>query len=231
MIALEEFADRRLYGRCFLCGSNLKQGKTTRDHAPPKCWLGEPIPENEPTIFACRKCNNDLSDDEQYTAAFMSAVLSGSHKKEDQILDVGARILSSNGRIRRKIKKSQSWENDNQNWRPDGLIFDRVIVKNARGHVFYELAEIRDEEPALTNHLPLLKMTQEDVLSFFEPFLDGPWPEIGTRAFIRASNGSDLTEGWVIVKPGVYRYRVTVDGLYVQAIWHEYLAIETLWEH
>ncbi len=56
------------------------------------------------------------------------------------------------------------------------------------------------------------------------------WPEVGSRMLTRAVTGKDLSEGWVIVQDGVYRYCVTqYDGMLVRCVLAEYLATEVHW--
>jgi hypothetical protein len=62
------------------------------------------------------------------------------------------------------------------------------------------------------------------------------WPEIGSRAFLRAFGKSPdrlpVSDGWVVVQPDRYRYAVSeTGGVLVRMVLSEYLACEVVWEY
>jgi hypothetical protein len=62
------------------------------------------------------------------------------------------------------------------------------------------------------------------------------WPEIGSRAFLRAFGKSPdrlpISDGWVVVQPDRYRYAVSeTGGVLVRVVLSEYLACEVVWEY
>jgi hypothetical protein len=69
----------------------------------------------------------------------------------------------------------------------------------------------------------------------FEGHHDSPvaiWPEVGTRGMQRLLVvGADVfSEGWLVVQPGNYRFRVDADeGLRVRVVLREYLACDVAW--
>jgi len=87
------------------------------------------------------------------------------------------------------------------------------------------------EEPKHVWAFPLTRMTDAQRRDFEvgRPGLAG-WPEVGSRAMQRLATGVDMDNGWVVVQPAVYRYRVEQDdGLVVRAILRDYLATEVHW--
>lgn len=101
------------------------------------------------------------------------------------------------------------------------------MVKNARGHVFFELGEPMRDEPVSVVAVPLASQTSE-VRSAFETAEWTVWPEVGSRMTSRLASGEGLDGGWVIVPPGIYRYAVVRDGgIVVKSVIREYLATET----
>jgi len=67
------FADERLKGMCVHCGGRPH----TRDHAPSKVLLDDPLPNNLPVVEACESCNTGFSQDEEYVACFVECVICG----------------------------------------------------------------------------------------------------------------------------------------------------------
>lgn len=107
----------------------------------------------------------------------------------------------------------------------------RVVIKNARGHAFYEFGQPALGEPEYVWAGPLSEMTHAQR----QQFETGPsglvgWPEVGSRMMTRVVTGLDLRDGWIIVQPEVYRYRVEEEeGVVVRTVLSEYLATETHW--
>jgi hypothetical protein len=60
-----------------------------------------------------------------------------------------------------------------------------------------------------------------------------PWPEIGSRAFLRAvvaGNTVYQDNDWIVVQQGNYRYLVSqADSDFVQIVLREYLACRVAW--
>jgi hypothetical protein len=56
------------------------------------------------------------------------------------------------------------------------------------------------------------------------------WPEVGSRMMTRVMTGQDLSDGWVIVQQGVYRYAIVQEGvMFVKMVLFEYLAAQVFW--
>jgi hypothetical protein len=115
-------------------------------------------------------------------------------------------------------------------WAPERDRIERVILKNARGHAYYEYGEPMLEEPARIWFGPLEWLKSQE-RSRFENVQRDVWPEVGSRMLTRIVTGQDLSGGWVIAQEDVYRYAIIPEGrLTVRSVMHEYLATEVLWD-
>lgn len=236
MKQVEDTADRRQKSWCIHCGSGITQVITNRDHAPSKVLLDEPFPANMPLMKVCQPCNSSFAEDEEYVASFLGAVLSGSTEPDAQVVDRSARIFRSNPGLRSRIEKAKRVErnlfgDETVSWGPEHARFERVLVKNARGHAFYEISEPMLEEPTKVWFGPLALLDDKQT-SVFEnvAWPNGLWPEVGSRMMTRFITGADLDEGWVIVQEGVYRYAVIQPRTIVRIVMREYLAAEIVWD-
>jgi hypothetical protein len=115
--------------------------------------LVKPYPANLPIVEVCVTCNNGFSRDEEYLAAFLSgAVLTGSTQCTVQRNPSAAPALGGNEALRKRIERSKSeyktlGGENRVLWKPEQDRIDRVVVKNARGHAFYEYGEPMLSEP------------------------------------------------------------------------------------
>ena len=234
---INEFGDSRHKAWCIHCGACLGQRPTNRDHAPSRVLLVKPYPENLPVMEVCKSCNAGYSLDEEYLMAFLGAVLSVSTDPDSQVLPKVARILRHNSKLRERIAASRTVDESVTDksttfWNPEEERVERVLLKNARGHAYFELGLPMLAPPAQVNFSPLSSLAPATRAAFeaIAPGLDAPWPEVGSRALTRAVLGDDLRPEWVIVQEGVYRYGVTqTHGVTVRIILFEYLAAEVHW--
>ena len=203
---------------------------------------------------ACLECNGSFSRDEQYLAALLGAVLAGSTVPDEQATPEAARRLERNPALRSRIEKSRSTGRNlfaevETKFDPEIERVNRVVVKNARGHVLYELDIRVDETPSSVVAVPLQSLAKEQQDRFalnpgdgLGPTSEGgvlsSWQEIGTRQFIRQCLStdpgySDVQGGWVVVQDRVYRFRVDDDdsGITVESVIHEYLATQIIWKN
>ena len=235
MRQIREFVDERLKGACIHCGAGLSKANRSRDHVPSKALLRKPYPDNLPVVEICRDCNSRFAKDEEYAAAFLGAVLAGSTEPSRQRGPVGRGILRRNERLRSSIERAKSefrtiGGETRTVWTPDARRFEQVIVKNARGHVCFEFGEPVFAAPTHVMACPLIGLTAEE-RAIFDLADAGPgWPEVGSRMLTRVLEGQDLSNGWVVVQEGVYRYAVTQTGAFVvKMVMAEYLAAEVIW--
>lgn len=233
-----EFVDDRQKSWCIHCGRWIAQLESNRDHAPSKSLLQKPYPENLPIIQVCRECNSSFSHDEEYLAAFLGTVLTGTTEPTAQSNASARRILTRNGKLRARIERAKRLYSTIGGetrivWKPEIERVNNVVVKNARGHAFFELGEPILTKPSHVWFMPFISLINSE-REDFESETAGNlalWPEVGSRMMTRVITGQDLSYGWIIVQDGVYRYTVLQDdGIRVKTVIHEYLATEVHWE-
>jgi len=226
--------DERLTGMCAYCGVE----PDTSDHVPSRVLLDEPYPPGLPVVDACEKCNTGFSLDEQYLSCFLECVICGTVASTGVRRSNIKRILGENAALQRRIGASQRKDRTgNLLWRPEFERIRKVLLKLARGHVAYELYP-KLEEPNRVVFAPLSTLSLQERRAFEDANLGDLtlWPEIGTRAFLRASdkrpNQFEQKGDWILVQPGRYRYAVAeTSGVLVRMVLSEYLACLVLWEH
>ncbi|KAA1054434.1 hypothetical protein [Azospirillum argentinense] len=236
MEEINDFVDDRQKSWCVHCGRFLVDLKSNRDHVPTRTFLHPPYPTNLPVIAVCTECNNGFSKDEQYFVAFLSSVISGTTEPNAQLSPAAERILRDNERLRARIERSKTEYQTPAGeahivWRPEQDRIDRVIVKNARGHAFFEFGEPMLDRPARVLSMPLPTLTFDERTCFENMPSAVIWPEVGSRMMTRFLTGQDLNGPWVVVQDGLYRYAVTQygGGLLVRSVMAEYLGTEVFW--
>jgi len=232
MDQIHEFVDRRQKAWCIQCGRSISALETNADHVPSKTLLQKPYPANLPVVGTCIDCNNAFSADEEYLFLFLQCVLAGTTDPSRQTDSRVARALLRHEKLRTRIEASRNEETIHSEtrsvWYPEPERVNRVILKNARGHAFYELGEPMLDAPAHIWAAPLETMTSVERAEFEAYHADGLWPEVGSRMLTRIVTGQNLDNGWVELQEGVYRYSVAQQGL-VRSALYEYLATEVLW--
>ena len=240
MDQIDEFVDERQKSWCIQCGAWIGDVDTNRDHVPSKVLLRKPYPENLPVVETCVACNTGFSADEEYLNLFLHCVLTGSTDPEQHPDEKIARALRRHEKLRASIERSKVeyrtiGGETRRVWKPEEKRVERIVVKNARGHVFYEYGEPMLSEPEQVWTLPLASMTAVEREEFQNAGTGGelaPWPELGSRMMTRVLTGQDMHDGWVIVQDGVYRFRVEQGGgMLVRSVLFEYLAAEVHWSN
>jgi hypothetical protein len=233
---IDEFVDERQQAWCIHCGGWIAGLETNRDHVPTKTLLRKPFPDNLPVVKVCKACNEGFSLDEQYLVAFLGSVLSGTTDPGAQLNPVARRILQTNESLRARIERSktsyQTMGGEIRHvWKPEQVRIDRVLIKNARGHAFFEYGEPMLSDPAIVWSRPLETLTDEERDTFEDTGEGSYWPEVGSRMMTRVMTGHDMSDGWVIVQDALYRYSVTqLPGIRVRMVLSEYLAAEVCWD-
>jgi len=221
--------DERLSGvGCAYCGGP----PDTVDHVPSKILLDDPLPDNLPVVPACTSCNGGFSRDEEYMACFLECVLTGTTELERLRRTKVQKALRHSPKLAKRIQASGRVDSGGTLvWDPDIQRVERVVLKLARGHALYELGSPYLEAPETVSYIPLIAMNAADR----EQFESGPklwgWPEIGSRAFLRAAGVEPYAgraDNWVSVQDGRYRYAVE-DGDWVRIVLSEYLACTVAW--
>ena len=235
---INELVDERQKSSCIQCGAWIGEVDTSKDHVPSKVLLRRPYPENLPVVAICTTCNNGFSADEEYLSLFLRCVLVGSTDPDRHTNKEVTRALRRHEKLRARIERSKT---EHQTiggetrcvWQPETERVNRVVVKNARGHAFYEYGEPMLIEPEHVWTLPLVSMTPAAREEFDTVGGAGdlaPWPEVGSRMMTRVLTGQDMRDGWVIVQDGVYRFCVEQCGvMLVRSVLYEYLATEVYW--
>ena len=245
MRQITDYSDSRNKAFCIHCGGWLSLEETTRDHVPTKGLLNPPYHENLPVVNVCRQCNSGFGRDEEYVIAFLGSVLSGSTRPGPARFPKAAGILSHSTGLRNRIDRSQTsqktlWGDSEIRWKPEMDRIHRVTLKNARGHVMFELGEPMLDQPSQVSVQPIPEMTSQQVDQFESVPHGSGWPEVGSRMLqrvvvVHAAEGplEAYSESWQDVQDGVYRYAVSaVEGcVLVRTVIHEYLATEVTWSH
>ena len=230
----ERLKNSRLDGVCVYCGRR----SSTRDHVPSKVLLDEPYPDQLPVVPACQNCNQSFSLDEEYLACAIDVALSGTVDTNGIGRPKIRRIMEKNRELRDRLRDSRRTDGGvgPPVWMVERLRVRNVVVKLAKGHVAYEMyANL--EEPKHVEFAPLTTVNSGQTATFEGVGLEGTvagWPELGSRAFLRAigehPDSSQNVGGWVVVQAGRYRYAVSEEvGIRVRMLLSDYLACEVLW--
>ena len=191
MDQINEFVDERQKAWCIQCGAWIEEVDTNRDHVPSKVFLRKPYPENLPVVVTCVACNNGFSPDEEYLHLLLHCVLTGSTDPEQHPDAKIARALQRHEKLRMRIERSKTEYRTIGGetrcvWKPDKVRTERVVAKNARGHVFYEYGEPLLSEPEHVWTRPLAAMTASEHEEFEK---DGVAQELGR--FARSGQSDD----------------------------------------
>jgi hypothetical protein len=224
------FADARLTGNCVYCGGV----PNTQDHCPSKVLLDEPLPPQLAVVDACESCNQGFSKDELYVACLIESVVCGSAAPHDVSRPKIRRLLEENSALASALGAGQHKDSmGNLTWDIDVARVRNVLLKLARGHIAYELSLPQLDEPDRFDFAPFALLSGEQRSAFESPIPEFTgWPEVGSRAFIRASKAfaGAGSYPWIVVQPGRYRYLVDQsDGNFVQIVLSEYLACRIGW--
>lgn len=144
---------------CIRCDNGTHTRRYSRGHVPTKALLNPPYPENLMPIGMCEECNTGFSMDEEYLAAFLASAISGSTEPDPLRFPTASRILARKPRLRSRIDASRRVGITPSGgpviaWNPELGRIERVIVKNARGHLLFELGQDAETPPAHVNIIP-----------------------------------------------------------------------------
>lgn len=241
MDQLKDHADDRLLNGCIYCGD----AADTRDHIPSRCLLEPPYPENLPVAPACKQCNNSFSQDEEYLACLVEAVLCGSANPEKIRRLSVARILRHKPTLGARLTDA-CFEHDGK------LLFEveehrvrNVMLKLARGHAAFELSQPCRQEPDHYWCGPISSLDQDQREAFDAPHIQQLFGELGSRGSQRMMAAQMMLQSesgklervemifndWIEVQPDSYRYMAIDDlgGIVVRIVLSEFLACEVAW--
>ena len=235
MKQIYHFSDQLRSADCIPCLEDNHRGRYSRDHIPTKALLNRPYPENLMDVGMCQECNSGFAKDEEYFAAFLASVISGSIEPDPQRFPTASRILAHNPRLRSRINGARRVQatlaKDNVvTWIPEPERIERVIVKNARGHVLFELGQAITSHPTRVRVVPIEHMSSQQLSQFEYPQGSSGWPEVGSKLMLRLIETGECGEGgWIEVQNGVYRYAVD-EFPRVRIVIREYLTAEVAWD-
>ena len=198
-----------------------------------RSW-SNPIPDNLPVVDICQSCNAGFSRDEEYVVALLATVICGSTSPDPTRFPVAARSLTHSARLRERLERARRvqatlWGDSETQWTTESDRVDRVIVKNARGHILFELGKPALGPPSYIKLTPLQLMSAQHLDQFENATSTPPWPEVGSRSMQRAVTGEISQKGWLTVQKRVYRFAVS-EPSYVRIVLYDYLAAEVAWE-
>ena len=233
---LEDFTDERLKQHCIHCGVFLADCDANEDHVPSKCLLDRPLPDNPPRVAVCAECNSSFASDEEYLSVFLAAVLTGDAVPDADRFPKAAAAVRRNPRLHAQIARARQEQltlfgEPEVLWTPDVGRVERVLVKNARGHVLHELGEPMTGPPKSVAFLPVTRLSADQRAEFEYIDYGSAWPEVNSRLMQRLLGIEPLEDGWVEVQPDVYRYAVMHYGgvVIVRTMLRDYLATEVIW--
>lgn len=232
---VEDYSDERNKSWCIHCGRWLVDVRFTRDHTPPKILLDRPFPADLAVTPVCGPCNNGFSLDEEYFSALLSAVLTGNTEPDGQVIGQAAKSIRRSPRLRALIDSQQVEQfclfgPSDVTWYPDVDRIRNVIIKNARAHLFFENGEPMLQEPTEVSFKPLPRMAHDELRQYFGQSMVEAWCEVGSRWNKRLLEGDSFDEqGFLVVQPNTYRFRVEAGGLGVKTVIREYLATSVFW--
>lgn len=240
MEIIDDYSDTRHKAWCIHCGANLANVIVNRDHVPTQSLLLQHLMTKEqieslPVTFVCKKCNEGFSLSEQYLVALVNSVLAGSFYPNLHSNPKSAGILRGSKPLRRDLKRARKeylthggetrvvWNVDIERLKP-------ALIKNARGHIYYEWGEPMFADPTTLAFQPMEFMSSEARNAYEHDLGDPVWPEVGSRMMTRLIEGQDMMQGWIVVQPDWYRYTVFQrHGLVCRCVIAEYLAVEVGW--
>lgn len=229
--------------KCIYCSSRAD----TREHCPSKIFLNNPLPYELPTLPACKKCNNNFSEDELYVGVLLELLISN-------INDCRELSTRTQSRIESRVSAQEAYREClniiNGKRRIKDSRIENIIEKLAIGHCIYELSEgfnIGNKSFEATKiEFEMKDDLWPDKLKNFHGIYNITntiLPEIGSRIFdkifvleanIQAINSTDklrpkgLFLDWTVVQEKNYRYICYRDG---ENIWVRIVMKETFFAY
>ena len=236
------FADDRLINGCIYCSGF----DDTRDHVPSKVFLDPPYPENLPVVGACRKCNISFSEDEEYVACLIESIISGTTNPKHIRRSKVSNIFNRSPKLRDRIESVRYIKNEQTHFGIEVNRIENVLLKLARGHAAYELAQLTQRKPTLFQYAPLHSLDEEKLEEFESCHVTESFGEVGSRSIqrilvtqisLQSTTGEKtshtlLINDWIEVQEGRYRYLAIEDyyGIKIKIVLSEFLACEVVWD-
>jgi len=243
MEQLRFLGDDRIGTRCTYCGLDFD----SRDHIPSRVLLDEPYPSNLPVVPACSECNSGFSLDEEYVACLVECARVGAVESVER--PKIRRILATKPALAAALHSAKAVHGQEVSFSIESDRLKNVILKLARGHALYELAESAYGMRPTIAAVPIGTISPAILEAFESPVVMDVVPEIGSRAMQRIQVASVrlaplgkggpervanlfVQPGWIDVQPERYRYMAAVGScgqIIVRIVLSEYLACEVLW--
>lgn len=234
MDQLADYSDERQHGFCVHCGGPVQ----TMDHAPSRVFLDLPYPNNLPVHESCAACNEGFSLDEEYVACLIECVRCGSTDPDTVGRAKIAEILRRSPALAARIENGKRNEivsgAETLVWSAEMDRVSRVVLKLARCHAAYELAEPRTGPPTSCRVFPLVSLEDAQRKRFEQPPTMEVFPEVGSRALQRmvVQPLGAMRPPWIVAQKGRYRYLAAYDGaVMVRGVIGEYIGFEVVWEN
>ena len=242
----EEIAQEHNKMRCIHCRTAIvcNDVPVSMDHIPSRCLLEKPYPDNLASTEICKKCNHSFSQDEEYFAILIAAMINETADSENKVSKSIQKTLASNKNILDEIESAKTIEYMGGHtvvcWNPDLRRVENVVVKNARGHVYFQHSKPVFHSPEFVRVQPLHTMSQIQQAEFLYSDTDNVWPEVGTRMLHRmAENFANFKPScdkndwfWIVAQKSIYRYAINVVGkIRVRILIREFLAADIVWGH
>ena len=234
MKQIYHFGDHLVGNDYIPCFVDNHKGSYSRDHIPTKALLDPPFPENLMPVGMCQECSTGFSKDEEYLAAFLATVISDSTDVDPGRFPTASGILAHSPQLKNRIDQARRvqgtlWGDAEIRWIPERDRIERVIVKNALGHIVFDAGEIPEGPPSYVYITPLQSMSADDLRQFERPSGVAGWPEVASRLLQRLTEGEVGPGGWIHLQESVYRYAID-DVRRVRIVLREYLAAEVEWD-
>jgi hypothetical protein len=241
MDQLKNLADNRLIDGCVYCGDLVQ----TREHIPSRVFLDSPLPENLPVVGSCEKCNLGYSMDEEYLACLIESTIAGTTDPTQMRRRKVSKALLRKPHLRARLESAKTLVDGHIHFSAESNRVNNVLLKLARGHVAFELGQLRRDAPSSIWWSPLHLMTREHYESFNESHVVQMFGEVGsrgmqrlfaTRVYLQGLDGSEkqldlVVNNWIDVQEDRYRYLAIddIDGIKIRIVIAEYLGCEVVW--
>jgi hypothetical protein len=241
MDQLQNLADDRLINGCVYCGDRVE----TREHIPSRVLLDSPVPENLPVVGSCEECNLGYSMDEEYLACLIESTVAGTTDPTQMRRSKVSKILLRKPQLRARIESAKSLVDGHVHFLAESDRVENVLLKLARGHVAFELGQVRRDAPRSIWWSPLHLMPPEHYESFNASHVVRMFGEVGSRGMqrllatqvcLQAFDGSEmkldlLVNDWIDVQEERYRYLAIDDSgeIKIKIVIAEYLGCEIVW--
>ncbi len=216
---------------CTFC---INADSQSRDHCPSKILLEEPLPKDLSVVPSCKKCNESFSLDEEYVACAIE-ILKPQYSEFPQIKNEKIlNILTAKPELKNQLYQIYESHNVKNKELIKDIRFENVLIKNALGHIKFELGLFVQRIPK-EFYMFFLTEIGETFRKEFESSVSEPnfFPEVGSRLLIRLFEGQDLGEKeWIVVQNGVYRFQLkqSANKVRVKIVIKEFIAAEIHFE-